>query len=305
VSAPRPRRRCRTWPWLALLLLAPAAAGAQPAEPLYLGAARPRGVPGRVISLAPNLTEVIFALGSGERLVGVTRYDDYPPEVARLPRVGGFTDPCLETILALRPELVVCVPNSGNRQAMEALGRMKVPVLVLPAETLEDVYLAVESLGRVLGREAESRALLGSLRHRVEAVRARTLGAPRPAVLVVYGHKPLIAAGGGTFADALVELAGGRNALADSRVRYPTLPMEEVLRLAPEVILDASMSGSGAELDPAEARRAWARWKVLPAVKSGRVHLVDSVLWFRPGPRIVQGLEQMARLLHPELDWGD
>ncbi|HOX43672.1 MAG TPA: helical backbone metal receptor [Myxococcota bacterium] len=305
MSAPDSRIRRRGLAWLACLLLAPAAAQAQPAEPVYLGQARPEGVPARVISLAPNLTEAIFALGAGGSLVGVTRYDDHPPEVAALPRVGGFTDPSLEAILALRPELVVCVPNAGNRKAMEALGRVKVPVLVLPAETLEDVFLSLETLGKVLGREAAARELQGSLRRRVEAVRARTRGAPKPSVLVVYGHKPLVAAGEGTFAQALIELAGGRNVLAGSRVRYPTVPMEEVLRLAPEVILDASMSGTGSELEPGQAREAWARWSVLPAVRAGRVHLVDSVLWFRPGPRIVQGLEQMARLLHPELDWGD
>jgi len=285
---------------LVALALGPAAVLAQPAEPAYLGAARPRGVPARVISLAPNLTEVLFALGAGGRVVGVTRYDDHPPEVLSLPRVGGFTDPSLEAILALRPDLVLCVPNAGNRQTMETVGRLGVPVLVLPAETLEDVFLAISTLGNALDRRPAAAALAADMRRRVAAVQARVRGRTRPAVLLVYGHRPLIGAGAQTFADALIELAGGRNVLAGSAIRYPSLPMEEVLRLAPEVILDASMSAPASDA----ALAGWARFSVLPAVRDRRIHVVDSALWFRPGPRIVLGLEEMARLLHPDAGWG-
>lgn len=283
-----------------LMLLARMAAG-QPAGPVYLGKSRPKAVPRKVVSLAPNLTEVLFALGVGERVVGVTTYDDYPEAVKKLPRVGGFIDPSLEAILALEPELVVCVPNSGGRNRMETLSRMGVPVLVLPSYRLEDIFQAIERLGEIFERKARARELVQDMRGRIDTVRERVRNASRPRVLLVYGHRPLVAAGRGSFADSLLEIAGGRNVLAESKARYPTVPMEEVIRLAPEVVIDASASGSGAEMTQAEVNQTWSRWKVLPAVKAGRVHIFDSALWFRPGPRVVQGLEKLAGILHPGL----
>jgi iron complex transport system substrate-binding protein len=116
---------------------------------------------------------------------------------------------------------------------------------------------------------------------------------------LVYGHKPLVAAGPGSFADQLIGLAGGRNVLSAGSVRYPTVPIEEILRLAPEVILDASSSGTGASLGLDQARAFWSRLRVIPAVKNGRVEVIDAVLWFRPGPRLIDGLERLAALLHP------
>ncbi len=270
-----------------------------PPKPSYLGAARPSGRIERLVSLAPNLTEIVFALGAGDRVVGVTRYDDYPSQVLSLPKVGGFLDPSLEAIVALSPDLVVCVPNSGNRKRMETLTRLKVPVLVLPAHRLADVYAAIETLGQVLGRVEQATALTSDLRTRVAAVVERAKRVHKPRVLMVYGHNPLVVAGPGSFADELLHLAGAENVLSGDGVRYPSLPLEMVIELAPEVIIDASSSATGASVGLAEVERFWSRLKVVPAVKAGRVHLFDSALWFRPGPRLIQGLEKLQTLLHP------
>jgi iron complex transport system substrate-binding protein len=279
-------------PGVILLLLAMFArtAAGQPEKPEFLGKSRPEAAPKRVVSLAPNLTEILFALGVGERVVGVTTYDDYPEAVRKLPRVGGFIDPSLEAILALKPDLTVCVPNSGGKNRMQTLSRMGVPVLVLPSYRLEDIFQAIEKLGEIFGRKPKARELTKDMRGRIEAVRERVRNASRPKVLLVYGHRPLVAAGRGSFADSLLTIAGGENVLGKSKVRYPTIAMEEVIRLAPEIVIDASASGSGAEMTQAEVNKTWSRWKVLPAVKAGRIHIFDSALWFRPGPRIVQGL---------------
>lgn len=279
----------------------PSARSEPPPKPSYLGAARPTGQIRRLISLAPNLTEIVFALGAGDRVVGVTRYDDYPNQVLSLPKVGGFLDPSLEVIVALKPDLVVCVPNSGNRKRMETLTRLKVPVLVLPAHRLSDVYAAIETLGAVLGEAERAAALTAGLRARVAAVVARAKGLDKPRVLMVYGHNPLVVAGPGSFADELLGLAGAENVLSGDGVRYPSLPLEMVIELAPEVIIDASSSATGASVGLAEVDRFWSRLKVVPAVKAGRVHLFDSALWFRPGPRLIQGLEKLQVLLHPSL----
>jgi iron complex transport system substrate-binding protein len=283
---------------VALLLIGSAALRAEPpAEPMYLGEARPKASVTRVVSLAPNLTEILFAISAGDRVVGVTRYDDHPPAVLSLPKVGGFLDPNLEAILGLKPDLVVCVPNSGNEKSMRTLIRLRIPVLVLPARKLEDVYSATTFLGDVLGQRDQARKINADMRKRAKAVTARVADRARPKVLIVYGHKPLVVAGPGTFADQLLVLAGGDNVVTSTKVAYPTLPLEMVIELAPEVIIDASMSGTGAEMRLDEVRDFWKRFKVIPAVRKDAVHLFDSALWFRPGPRLIDGLEHLERLL--------
>jgi iron complex transport system substrate-binding protein len=288
--------------WLAfsLAFFVSTPAWAQPRGPEYLGEKRPSGVPGRVVSLAPNLTEILFAIGAGGRVVGVTTYDDYPEEVRKLPRVGGFVDPSVEAILGLEPDLVVCVPNPGGRNRMDALSRMGVPVLVLPSYRMEDIFTVTRTLGDLFGRKEAAGELIAGMKSRIERVSKLVEGARRPKVLLVYGHRPVMAAGKGSFGDTLLGLAGGQNVLKDSKIRYPTVPMEEVIRLMPEVIIDASSSGTGAEMTREEVEKVWARWKVLPAIKNHRVHVFDSALWFRPGPRVVDGLEKLFSILHPD-----
>ncbi|MBW2703974.1 MAG: cobalamin-binding protein [Deltaproteobacteria bacterium] len=266
----------------------------------WLGTARLAGEPERIVSLAPNLTEMVFALGQGKRVVGVSRFDDFPPEVKTLPKVGGFVDPSLEGILALKPDLVLCVPSAGNESTMRILAeRLGVPVFIMPAYSFNDVFRSLRKLGSLLGAKVQARALEASMRQRIKQVKARVKGQARPRVLVVYGHQPLVVAGPGTFADTMLRMAGGQNALTKSALRYPSLPMETVIRLAPEVIVDASMAGDGADTRKDRASAFWARWQVLPAVREGRVHLFNSALWFRPGPRVVDGLETLEGLLHP------
>lgn len=272
----------------------------QPLQPMFLGTPRPVGPPRRVVSLAPNLTEILFALGVGDRVVGVTRYDDYPPQVESLPKVGGFIDPSLEAILALRPDLVVCVPNPGGRNRMEALSSVGTPVFVLPANGLEDVFSSIGALGALFLRDREAKKLLSEMRERIDNLTSLAKGKRSPRTLLVYGHKPLVAAGKGSFGDGLLNLAGGENVVGNSRVPYPNLPMEVVIRLEPEVIIDASMSGIGSEMSGAEVREFWRDWPILPAVKNQHLYLFDSSIWFRAGPRIVDGLEQLTRILHPE-----
>ena len=284
-----------------LVFFAAAPAIAQEAPPFFLGSARPNGVPKRVVSLAPNLTEILFALNAGGLVVGVTRYDDYPPEVAGIPKVGGFIDPSLEAILACKPDLVVCVPNSGGRDRLEALAKIGVPVLVLPAYGLEDIFTSIDTIGRIMEQKPEAARLIADIHERISRIESAVAGKARPKVLLVYGHRPLIAAGKGSFGDSLLALAGGANVVGASKVPYPSVPMEEIIRLQPEIVIDASMSGFGAEMTNEEVTAFWDKWKILPAVKTGKVHLFDSSVWFRAGPRIVEGIERLVRIIHPEI----
>lgn len=276
----------------ALLGFSPAARGE---EALFLG--KPPEKPVRIISLAPSLTEFLFALGQGHRVVGVSRYDDFPKEVSSLPKVGGFLDPSLEGILALHPDLVVCVPNSGNQGHMRTLARMGVPVVVIPAYDLDDVYSTARVLGRVLGCESRAKELISDIQKRLGEIERRVAGRKRVQVLLAYGREPLVAAGPDSFAGALLRIAGGENVLASQQTRYPNVPVEVLLDLRPEVILDASGAGHTGQ----GVSSHWSRWQVLPAVRSGRVYQVDSSLWFRPGPRLPMAVEEMAQLLYPDL----
>jgi iron complex transport system substrate-binding protein len=276
-------------------------ASAESKTAYYLNGTQPKSDPQRVISLAPNLTEIMFALGEGARLKGVTRYDDFPQEVVSLPKVGGFLDPSVEAILALKPDLVICVPNSGAKKRLEALARMGVAVLVIPGFELDDIFIAINILGKIFNKKNEADALIATMQKRFTRVKNWVAGKKRPKVLLVYGQRPVVAAGTGSFGNTLLALAGGQNVLGKTKIKYPTIPMEEIIRLQPEVIIDASSSGHGAEMTLEEIKTHWNRWDILPAVKSGRVHLANSALWFRPGPRIVDGLDKLVEILHPGL----
>jgi ABC-type Fe3+-hydroxamate transport system, periplasmic component len=285
-------------PILALLLLITGATESE--QPYYLGNVGPRTNMQRVVSLAPSITEMLFALNVGDRVVGVTRFDDFPAEVKKLPIVGGYIDPSVEAIVALHPDLVVCVPNPGGRDRMEVLSRLGIPVLVMPERHLQDIFGNIRFLGKLLNKTSMAETLITAIKQRLQQVEVAVKGLEAPRALLVYGHKPLIAAGQGSFGDEMLHLAGGKNIVGNAVMLYPNLPMEEVIRLAPEVVIDASMSGSGAEISAPESTEFWNTWRVLPAVKNHHVYIFDSALWFRPGPRIAEGIEHLARLLHPK-----
>lgn len=247
----------------------------------------------RIVSLAPNVTELLFALGAGSRVVGVTRYCDRPAEAAALPRIGGFVDPSFEAVLGLRPDLVVGIADPGIRAFNERLRAAGVAVLSLEMQSLDEIRGATRTLGERIGRTDAAAALVRTMDARLAAVAAAVASAPPRRVLAVYGRRPLVVAGRGSFPDALIARAGGAN-VVDSRVPWPTWSMEQVLRAAPEVIIDCTM---GSEANEA----SWTDWADVPAVRDGHaVRFEDSSL-LRPGPRIADGLEAMARAIHPDL----
>jgi iron complex transport system substrate-binding protein len=249
----------------------------------------------RVVSLAPSLTEILFAIGAGDRLVGVCNFCDHPPEVARVPRVGTFTAPSIEAILAARPDLLVAVRGPATMDAIEAVRRLGVDTLVVEDSTLGAVWAAIESIGARTGRPVAAAELAAAMRGRFDAIRNRVAGVPRRRVLMVVGQTPLVVAGGGTFVDELIQMAGGTNVAADSAQAWPRLSLETVLARAPEVIIDSALSHEEGA-DPG----LWARFPSLPAVRDGRVHPYGSFAALRGGPRLVDAAEEFARLIHPE-----
>lgn len=252
--------------------------------------------PARIISLVPSVTEILFTIGAQDRLVGVTDFCDYPAEARRKPSVGGMLAPSLETMVALKPDLVVATTSGNRHETFDQLARLKIPVYVVNPITVEDVLDLLSRLGRLADRgEAADRAV-AALRERIQAVSARVAGRPRPRVLYVLWPDPLIVPARDALVSELIALAGGDSVTADGGQGYPRYSMEAALARNPEVIILAS---HGSERSPL-VRSKWERFSQVPAVAAGRLHTMDGNLMHRYGPRMVDGLETLARLVHPE-----
>jgi len=270
-----------------------------PAEPLVDDAGRTvilKGSPSRIVSLAPSNTELLYALGLGDRVVGVTSYDDYPPEVKDKPKIGGFADVDAERVVALSPDLVVA-GNIHVAKVVPALEKLGLAVVVIDPKTVDDIGARLTMLGRLTGKEQEAQEAKAKLDQRLAATAAKVKAAGRwPRVFWMIGDG-LFTAGPGSFIDDLIAKAGGTNIAADAKTQWPELSMEAVLKADPEVIVIPGPDG------PALAGKLKAdpTWQQVSAVKAGRFVLIpDQNLVSRPGPRIVDGLDALARELHPE-----
>ncbi len=255
--------------------------------------------PKRIVSLAPNVTEMLFALGLGGRVAGVTLFCDWPPEVAAKPKIGGLINPSLESIVALGADLVLATADGNRAEDVNRLADLKVAVYTIDTRSVADVLRTLVTIGELTGRAAQAREIAAGLDRRREAVRARVAGLAPVTVFAAIDRAPLISAGAGTFVGELLTLAGGRNIAGDSPIKYPVFSLERLLADDPEVILDA------ADPEPLSSAELISRWAALPgatalrAMRTGRMISVGQGSFFRPGPRIVDSLEQLAEMLHP------
>lgn len=252
--------------------------------------------PARIVSLVPSVTEIVFALGAEDRLVGVTDFCDYPPAARGKPSVGGMVDPSLETIVALRPDLVVATTEGNSEETFAQLERLGIPTYLVAAHRLRDVMALVTRVGGLTARPEAASALRARLERRVEAVRRAVAPLGRPRVLYVLWPEPLVVPGRDALVTELIGLAGGESVSATDGHAYPRYSLEAAVAKAPEVIL---LAAHGAGTGPVERER-WLRLRDLPAIRAGRLYNVDGNLLHRYGPRIVDGLEQLARAIHPE-----
>jgi iron complex transport system substrate-binding protein len=253
--------------------------------------------PGRVVSMAPNVTEMLFALGLEEKIVAVTPFCDYPPEAQSKTHLGG-TNPSIEQILALKPDLVLAPQDMIRPDLLQSLDRVKVPTFVLQAAQLEDVIAQIQTVARLFDRGKAGDELAATIRQRIAAVKDRTQSLSHPRVFYVLNSDPLQTVGPGSFIHQLIEAAGGANIAADTSAAYPRFALEEVLARDPELIIFPVGTAEGI---PDEEQQQWHRWSSLSAVKHSRLVHVPSVLVDRPGPRIVEGLERLAKAIHPEV----
>ncbi len=245
----------------------------------------------RIISLNPTTTEILFALGAGERVIGRSRWDQWPVEARTVPEVGDAIRPSVERILAARPDLVLLYASGDNRAAAATLSAAGVAVVALRIDRLADFDRAVRTLGHVTGLEAAADAAVDSVERSLARVREAMRAVPRPRVFVHVWVNPLIAIGGGSYLSELIDIAGGRNVYAERPEPSPQVSFEDLVRREPQVILAG----------PAEAARLRtdARWADVRAVREGRVLAYDTMLVARPSMRLGEAARALALLLHP------
>ncbi len=256
-------------------------------------------VPMRIVSLAPSVTETLFALNAGPSVIGVSDYCDYPPEVRRLPRVGSFLTPNLEAIIALRPTLVIGLWLSSDVRQIRALKSMGYPVLLIKDGSLAEIDNSIEAVGARIGREIEARDLVAQIRRQITSVRERLATVKSERALMLVGHQPIVAVGRGTYLDELLQIAHAENIAAPANEEWPHLSMEYIIAMRPEVILDGSMGN-----DPSSSNTFWEKYPTIPAVRERRVFGYPENPILHSGPRVGQSLEMIARMIHPEA-WRD
>jgi iron complex transport system substrate-binding protein len=253
--------------------------------------------PKRIVSLAPNVTEILFGLGLDEEIVGVSIQCNFPEKAKSKIRVGSYIRLDFEKIVSLNPDLIIATGAGNTRDMVDRLGKLGVQTYVIYPKNFKDILQSIAHIGQVVNREKEARAIIEGMRKRSERVMNLTQGLPRPKVLMQIGEAPIVTAGKGSFGDDLIRRAGGENIAGKEKEVYPRLGMEEILKRSPEVIVISSMDP---KRDYQELLQEWTRWKTIPAVKNGRIYLIDSDLLDRPSPRIIEGLEKLASVLHPE-----
>lgn len=252
--------------------------------------------PERIVSTAPSNTEILFALGLGERVIGVTEYCDYPDEAKEKVKIGGFSTVDIEKITSLNPDLILAAELTGieNIEKLEELG---MAVVVLRPENVDGILEDIKLVGKITGTEGEANALEAKMRSRMEAVRQKTQYLEKPKVFYVVWHDPLMAAGSNTFISDLIDMAGGTN-IAHDMEGYKAISLEAVLERDPEVIITPTGMGEQPIYDFV-VKEEWLG--ETSAVKNGRVHTIDQNIVNRAGPRIVDALEEFAKYIHPEV----
>jgi iron complex transport system substrate-binding protein len=249
----------------------------------------------RVVSLSPAATEILFAIGAGPKVVACTEFDTFPEQAKKLPRIGGFTPQSIniEAILAHKPDLVVAAPQKDVIAALEKFG---IPVVALDPKGVNDVWNNIELLGKLTGCEEKAKEVAnhGRLIWHLQGMGGTRVNIPR--VLFVLADEPLITSGNGTFIDEIISTAGGQNVFADVKESWPRVSDEEVLARGADVILCVEHTGGDGSVVPGRLK-ARPGWDKLKAVKEGKVYAVDADLITRPGPRLVDGLKAVEKLL--------
>jgi iron complex transport system substrate-binding protein len=262
--------------------------------------------PQRIISTSPSVTEMLYALGLGDRVVGVTTYCHYPPEAMKKPKIGNYLNPSLETIVGLRPDLVIAETTGVRRP--ERLSALNLKILDIDDGNLAGIYDSLRKIGAAAGVPDRSEAVCSRMRASLDEIRRKVERLPKRRMIFIVGRTPgriedLIAAGRGSHLNELIEIAGGQNVFRDSPAMYAKIGLEDLIARNPEVIVDMGEMSQTIGVTEAAKRSVtalWSRHPTLAAVRDRRVFAVASDIFVVPGPRVVDAAREFARMLHPE-----
>lgn len=292
------------WWWLLLIVSCWMAAGAAIAglrQGRVNGSAPPPGRAVRIVSLAPNITEILFALGLGDEVAGVTLDSDYPPAAAAKPKVGTFWQPDIEAVVAARPSLIITLGFEQQRNLAERLRRISYNSLTVNIEKVDELFDAIERIGPAAGRQQQAEELISRIKTKLQHLEALISDKPKVRVLWVVQREPLRVAGRDTFVNEMIEMAGGENAIGPTVNKYPPIGSEQVVACNPEVIIEPAMGREGVESQRKTALQYWRRFQHLSAVKNRRIYVIDGDTVSRLGPRLYEGTEAIARCLRPNV----
>ena len=249
--------------------------------------------PDRIICLVPSITDSVFSLGAADDVVAISDYVKYPPEALRKPSVGSISNPSMEIILSLHPDLVLGMPQSNQRSILDQIQRLGIPVYLVDPHGIAGILHSITSLGQAINREAQAAAVVARLKERIAAVRASVQGKPLIKVFAPVSYDPVITIGKGAFITEIIEAAGGESITADLAQEWPQISMEAVVARAPEALL--LVRGGRITLDILKDRPGW---NALPAIRERRVYFVDKRVEF-PSPIAIDALEDLAKQFHP------
>jgi len=262
----------------------------------------------RIISLAPNITETLFALGAGGQLIAVTDYCDYPSAATSLPKIGRGLNPNLETILALQPDLVIL--SASQHKLIQQLDLLGIATRSVKSRTIQDIRQAIIIIGQASGRQQESEALLSQFDSQLNMVQQKVSGHPRPRVMISMGHslgnntfKQFYIAGQQDFYNDLITLAGGENVYQQSFPKVPSISLEGLFQFNPDIIIDIFPEPDDHTASLTHIRQQWLNLKNINAIKNNHLHLLEADYATIPGPRVTKLLLDFAAMIHPELDW--
>ncbi|MBS3919379.1 MAG: cobalamin-binding protein [Deltaproteobacteria bacterium] len=254
--------------------------------------------PRRIVSLAPSITEILFALDINEEIVGITSFCDYPKAALSKPKIGGFVNPSIEKIVSLKPDLVIGIGEGNRRETIYRLGNLGLSVYCVNPKGFDGVMRTIQNIGEIVGRQDESEKIIRNMFGKMERIVTLTKPLPRPLVFFQVGYDPIVTVGRGTLGDDLIRLAGGRSISENESMNYPLYSIETIISKAPEIIISSSM---GRKRNYLNLVKKWQNWKTIPAVKRKAIYVVNSNLVDRPTPRIIEGLEAMVRMINPEI----
>ena len=254
--------------------------------------------PQRIVSLAPGITETLYALNLDHQIAGVTTFCDWPSAARKKTRIGGFTNPSIEKIISLKPDLILATADGNRKDTVQQLERLGLAVYVTKPSDTDGVLRSIVNIGQITNREADARKLVKKLKGRLDNITAQIKHKNKPRVFFQLGMEPIITAGRGTLIDDVIERAGGVNVAGHDTANYPRYSAEGIMAASPEVIVFAPMVN---DREFVMVKRFWTRYGEVPAVKNNRIYPINADLINRASPRIVDAVEKLALIFHPDI----